>query len=203
MLLDTAVHVRLQFGFILQVVLLDALLAVGALLPHIARSLVAANVYIFTGEQCHHLVKHILPELEGALLACAGNLLRHAPVGPCLVVALLALAAEPRICAQCAQRVTGDLNLGHYGDEALLCILHNLLYLLLCVVAAIGDAVESLVVACRGLLAQASNLGEQRVFLYLYAPALVLGQVPVETVHLVHGKDVQHLLYCLNVPEVA
>ena len=177
-------------------------MAVGALFPHVTWSLIASDVYILAGEQLHDLGQYILPELERALATGAGNLLRYAPVGPCLVVALFAFATQPWVCAERTERVSRNLNLGNNCNETLLGILYNLLDIFLCVVTAIRNAVKTLIVSCGRLLAQASYLGEQGVFLYFDAPSLVLGKVPVETVHLVQCKNVNDLFNSLDVPEV-
>ena len=85
--------------------------------------------------------------------------------------------------------MAGKLNLRYNLDVALGCICYNLAALLLCVevgavrlacvVAAIYAVGNPVVVAC------SADTRQKRVFLYLDTPALVIGQVPVEAVHLV------------------
>ena len=49
----------------------------------------------------------------------------------------------------------------------------------------------------------AAHARQSGPFLYLDAPALVVAQVPVETVHLVDGHEVDHLLHLVDREEVA
>ena len=85
--------------------------------------------------------------------------------------------------------MAGKLNLRYNLDGALGCICYNLAALLLCVevgavrlacvVAAIYAVGNPVVVAC------SADARQKRVFLYLETSGLVIGQVPVEAVHLV------------------
>ena len=71
--------------------------------------------------------------------------------------------------------------------------------------AVLGVVKELLTVAVVGkrTLTDGTHLGELGVLGDVYAPALVVGQVPVETVHLVQSHEVQHLLHLVLVEEVA
>ena len=46
-----------------------------------------------------------------------------------------------------------------------------------------------------GLVALGTNLGEQRIFLYLDAPSLVVGEMPMEAVDIVQREHVDKLAY--------
>ena len=103
--------------------------------------------------------------------------------------------------------MAGELNLGYHLDVALGCVCHNLAALLLCVevwavglacvVAAINAVGNPVVAAC------CTNGCEAWVFLYLEAPSLVIGEVPVETVELVVRHHVDYALYFIEPEEVA
>ena len=54
-----------------------------------------------------------------------------------------------------------------------------------------------------GLLALGANLGEQRIFLYLDAPSLVVGEMPMEAVDIVQGEHVDKLAYGIGSYEMA
>ena len=103
--------------------------------------------------------------------------------------------------------MTGEVNLGDNLDVACLCIVNNLLEVVECVVhatAILGIVIEILSVGvAERSLADSTDLGQLWIFGNLHAPALVIGQVPVETVHLVENHDVENLLYLLLVEEVA
>ena len=51
--------------------------------------------------------------------------------------------------------------------------------------------------------APAALLCQQRVFLYLDAPTLVVGQVPVKFVYLIHGEHIEQLFHLVGREEVA
>ena len=87
-----------------------------------------------------------------------------------------------------------ELDLGNDGDEAIRGILDDLLDLLLSIVATI-----LLTVALDTLGADA---GQARVLLDLDAPALILREVPVQTVDLEHAQEVDVLLHILDGEEV-
>ena len=98
---------------------------------------------------------------------------------------------------------------GLYLAEGIYCtqclrVGHHLLYLLLRVESAVGSAVvfASAVGSHLAALAPRADLGELRVLLDLDAPALVVGEVPVEAVHLVAGQQVDVLLREFDRPEV-
>src|SRR5439155_15190820 len=96
--------------------------------------------------------------------------------------------------------VTRHLDLGNDRDEARLRVRDRLAYIVLRVVAAMPLAVERpLRAIARGtaddrLLAPRADGGQLRVLLDLDAPALVLGEVPVEGVHLVEREQIDVLL---------
>ena len=64
-LLDTVHKVALKLILILESLLLDALLAVRALLPASARALVATEVDILRWEEREYLIENTLDKLEG------------------------------------------------------------------------------------------------------------------------------------------
>lgn len=96
-----------------------------------------------------------------------------------------------------------DLDLGDYRNETLGGILHHVAHLILREETAVGLAVLTLVAAYGRRLADAAHLGQAGIFLNLDTPALVLGKVPVETVDLVHGEYVDHVLHLVDAEYVA
>ena len=99
--------------------------------------------------------------------------------------------------------MTGDINLGDNLNETLLGILHNILYILMGVETAIVYAIGLHITPGAHLaLAPSAHFGKFRIFLYFNAPALVLGQVPVKTVHLIGCHHIYNLLHLLLAIEV-
>ena len=80
---------------------------------------------------------------------------------------------------------------------------HDLAHLILGIETAVADAVVGVeVLADAGAVAPRADFGELRIFLDLDAPALVLGQVPVEPVDLIGGGNVDVALGLLDRPEM-
>ena len=173
----------------LQVFRCNARLTLRAALPHGFRTLVAAYVYILRREECHHLVKHIVDEMERFVIAHTQHTVRHAPLLPHLVGP--SGAAQFGVGGQGGLHVAGHVNLGYDGDVAFGSVAHNVLDVLLCVIPAIGCAVIlAAVVSDDGLGASCANLGQERILLYFDAPPLVVGQMPMETVDVVQRQYV-------------
>ena len=104
--------------------------------------------------------------------------------------------------------MTGEVHLGDDLDVASLGIGNDLAQVLEGVehaTAVLGVVEELLSVAIVGkrALTDGTHLGELGIFGDVYAPALVVGQVPVEAVHLVQSHDVQYLLHLVLVEEMA
>ena len=117
-----------------------------------------------------------------------------------------------------SHEVSGHVHLGKHIDMTLSGITHHLAHLLLGIVegailaARLGtfaspihlsvllDTSDGSVIAA---LALGTDGGELRILLDFGTPALVVGQVPVEDVHLVDGHQVDHLLYLLDGEEMA
>ena len=100
--------------------------------------------------------------------------------------------------------MAGHVDFGDHGDVALLSVLHNLARLLLGVETAVGNAVVEVGVSAKdGTRTLRTDGGELGIFLNLYAPTLIVGQMPVEDVHVVHSQQVDELLDEAHTPEVA
>ena len=98
-----------------------------------------------------------------------------------------------------------DIDFRYHGYSFRSGIRHNLLDLVLCEIASVRDPVifdiiPSLSDGC--LLPHGTEFGQLRVSLDLHPPALVIGKMPVEGIHLVDRHDVQVLLYLINPEEM-
>ena len=206
-LLDAGGHVALQLFLGGEVVMvlesqrLDAGLAQRAFPPPVLRALVAADMDVLGREDVHHLGQDILQEGEGFLLAHAEDISGDAPAGPDLVRA--AGAAQLRIGGEGRDHVAGKIDLGDDDDVAVGRVGHDLAHLILGIETAVADAVVGVeVLADAGAVAPRADFREFRIFLDLDAPALVLGQVPVQPVDLIGGGNVDVALGLLNRPEM-
>ena len=183
--------------------LLDFSLALGTLLPALLRAFVAADVDVGRGEHVAEFGEDRLEEVERLGVAAAEHLAHHAPIGSNLIGA--ARAAQVGEDVQGTLHVARHVYLGHHVDVALCCITHHLAAVILRVVAAVGDVVVDAHPARTDdrLLPHAAFLCQLGQRLHLEAPALVLGQVPVELVAAVQGHRIQELLDELHAEEVA
>ena len=158
-------------------------------------------MHVGAGEQLDHFRQHVLQELEGAFLdveqgGVDAPFVEH--------VDLLAGHAEFRIRGHRGLRMPGGVDLRDDGDVAFRCIAHHVADLVLGVVAAIRTRfpVAAHAAIARGNAA-AADLGQLRISLDLDAPALVVGQVPVEGVELVQRHRVEQLLDFIHGLEMA
>ena len=147
-------------------------------------------------EQLEDLFEHVLQKREHLVLH-REHAVEDAPPGRDLE--RLAAVAELRVCGNGRTRVSGHLDLGHDRDEAVSGVAHDLAHVVLRVEAAVGLAG----VAPRGRIARrrselavrspGADVSQLRVALDLDAPALIVGEVPVEDVELVQRQQIQVL----------
>ena len=79
----------------------------------------------------------------------------------------------------------------YFGNDInviLLAVIHNFPYVLLAVIPFHFDAVA------HGLLARAAHFGEQGILVGFYSPALIVGQMPMESVYFQQRQHVNLLL---------
>ena len=200
---------RLQSIDVAKPFFLNATLAVGVALPGRRGTLVAADVDIVVGEHLGDVAQDAFEEVDGLVLAdvqhVGADAARNAHG-----VGFRWVAAELRICRHDGHHVAGHVDFGDDFDVALLGVGHDFAQVVERVVAA--AAVFRIVVergAVRGVVAlhraraDGSHGGQFRIFGNFDAPALVVGQVPVEAVELVDGSCVEQFLHLFLVEEVA
>ncbi len=204
-ILYSAYEIALEFLFILETVVFDALLAGRTFFPFGFACFVSSYVYVFAWEDAAHFVKHVLQELESLFPSGAEQICVDSPSGPYLVVVVFAKTSQPRITCEGRLRVSGHL---YFRDDryATLCgIFDYLLGFFLRVITSVRDAVIAYVGVERsyeGFLAYGTGFREFGIFLYLQSPALVVRKVPVEGVYLVKCKNVDIILDLLNIEEM-
>ena len=171
--------------------------AVRTLLPLRHIYLVATDMEVLRWEEGAHLCQNLFENAIVALLGCANHTSAVVVAIHCqLVVGVV--AEHIGIDAQESCAMTREVYLGDNLDIALCCVCHNLLNLLLGVVTAI----LLVPLAERGAqrrvtTTETTHLSQVGVRLNLYAPALRVGQVPMQFVYLVVGDIVniaQHIL---------
>ena len=109
----------------------------------------------------------------------------------------LALHAQLRVSSNRRLRVARHLDLRNHGDVPLTRILDDFADLTLRVETAVRLFVEAVwissLMAQPRFFAPRSNLREARVLFDLNAPALIVGEVPVESVQFVQGQQIDKL----------
>ncbi len=192
-------HPALEFGFGLEAVGLHPRLALRARLPAHARSFVAADVDRRGGKERADLIQHVFVEADRVVVAGAEDVVLHAPRAARHARQVLARAREFGIRRQRRAVMARQFDLGNDGDVAGLRVREHLADLVLRVeVRTVLDVVEFLLglvaaVVARRFRAHGSVADELGVLLDFDAPALVLGEVPVEHVQLVLGHQVDDL----------
>ena len=207
-LLDPVGHIALQvlLGGAVLVVLesqfADLGLAVGVGFPFLLGALVAPDMDVFRREEVRHFGQDVLQEDHRLFLADVEDLVRDAPFGANLVGTCA--AAQFRVGGQRRDHVAGKVDLGDDGDAQFVRVCDDVPDLVLGVVSAVADAVVALpVLGDHRAVAEGADLREFGIALELDAPALVLGQMPVEAVELVHRHDVEVAFHFRYAEEMA
>src|SRR5437667_842674 len=196
----------LELILVLEAFRLHARLRRGSLPPLGLWAFVAADVDELRRKEREHLVEDVLEETQH-VIANTQDVIGDAPVREYLDG--LSGVAELGIRRDRGDRVSGHLDLRDHGDAAIGGVPHDLPHVVLRVEAPMRLARElperRILRSRRGhrVLAPGADLGEPRVLLDLDAPALVLGEVPVEDVDLVQRKEIEMLEHELLRHEVA
>ena len=160
-------------------------------------------MYISEREHICKFIDYILCKLHSLRIGNIDHITRHTLPQPNLVLVFGVAREELRIRSNGRLRMSGYINFGNYLNKTLLCIFYNLFYIFTGIETTIAYSIRLYISPCADLaVAPSANLGQLRVFLYLDAPALVLGQVPMEAVHLVSSHNIKNLLYLLLAVEV-
>ena len=175
--------------------------------PLLRGALVATDMDVVVGEDGCHMAEDTLEEVDDTVIAHVENIMGDATVYAHLIL-LAGVATELGIRSHGSHHVAGEVHFGDYLYVACLGVGNNLAQVLEGVehaTAVLGVIKEFLSVAIVGkrTLAYGTHFGEFGILGDVYAPTLVVGQMPVEAVHLVKGHDVQHLLHLFLVEEVA
>lgn len=100
--------------------------------------------------------------------------------------------------------MAGKVDFGNNSDITFGCISHNILDFFLGIEAAIGLAVIlARVMADNSLLAVGTDSSQFRTFLDFDAPALVVGKMPMQAIHIVQALHVDELLHLIYRKEMA
>ena len=192
-------HPALQVVLVRQAQLADTRLRERARLPLILYGLVAAGMDPVTRKERQHFGQHVLHEMHGRVRRIE-DVGVHAPVREDFE--LLAGVAEPRIRGDRGLRVPRHLDFRHDRDEARLGVRDDLADVVLRVESAVRNVIVDplrrvrirMLDADERLTAPGSHRREQRILLDVDAPSLIVGQMPVKTVQLMDGEEIDVFL---------
>ena len=182
-------------------------LAFGIVFPGVDRTFVTADVDALTREEVHDFGEDVFGKLHGGGVGDVDDIVRNASLAPHLVAAR-GIAAIFGIGSHCGRAVARHVDFWHDGDVALLGIGHHVANFVLRVeVRAVGLVNPILLglieIGEEAIGGDAAHGGELRIFLDFHTPALVVGEVPVEGVHLIVRHDVEHAFHLVDREEVA
>ena len=200
---------RLQPVHIAESFLFDAAFAVGIVFPLVGGTFVAADVDIVVGEHLGDVAEYAFQEVDGFVFSDIQNVLADAARNAHRI-GFRRVATQFGIGRHGCHHMTGHIDFGNDFDVAFLGVGDDFAQVVERVEAAatIFRVVVERSFVCRVVTrhrttANRANSGQFRVFGNLDAPALVVGQVPVETVEFVNRSDIEQFFYLILVEEVA
>ena len=183
--------------FILDVELLHARLHARRVVPFVFQRLIATHVDVSAGEQIDGFGEYVLQKGEGAFL----DIEQGRENAPFLGHGARRLVghAEFRIRHHGCRGMSGHFDFRHHVDMACGGIGDDVAHLLLCVEAADDARLAGLGIDVRlGRVARGhaprAHRSELGILFDLQAPGLVIGEMPVQRVHLVQRHPIDELL---------
>ena len=182
-------------------------LAFGIVLPCRGGTLVAADVDGFIGEKFYQFLQNILGKLHGLRIGHVEDVARNAAVRPYHMIAAR-VAAVLGIGGHGSHEMAGHIDFRHNLDVECFGVVHHVAYFFLGVeIGAVGLVYPILRTGVQigepRIGRDAAHRSQAGVLLDFHTPALVVAEVPVETVHLVIGHHVEHSFHLLHAEEVA
>ncbi|MNU93097.1 hypothetical protein D3C71_830290 [compost metagenome] len=198
---QTLEHVRLQCFLVLQTQFADIGLHLRRILPLVLHCFVATDVDVLAREHLHDFGQDVFQELQ-RFIARIEQVRIHAPVGGRLRRAIHHTVF--RIGGNGGLRMAGNIHFRHHGDVACGGVGDHVADLLLRIETAVqmrrAVRVDARFASGRTTTA---DFGQLRVALDFHAPALVIGEMPMEGVELVRCHGVEQRLDLLDALEVA
>ena len=198
---------RLQFLYASKAFFLHTAQAVGIVSPLLGRTFITADVNILVRENLCHIVQHTLQEVDDLVLTDVEHVVRDAAVDAYAIL-LVGVATEFGVRCHCCHHMAGQVDLRHNFDMAFGCVSYDFLQVFLRVphaAAILSIVVESCTVAriAERTATDGADFCQFGVFGDFDTPALVVGQVPVETVYLIECHDVKDAFHFFLVKIVA
>ena len=155
----------------------------------------------FSREKLADLIQYIPYELPSGFFSDTHDIFRNAPLYTYLIWP--AGTAEPRIAGQSCDTMSRNLYLRNRNDMPVLGILHDFPDIILCIESAIR-LVYKRITLFAGIVrhvctfSDRTDFSQARILLNFDSPALILSQMPVESVQLMHSHHVDEGLHILH-----
>ena len=199
---------RLQVVHAAESFLLNATLAVGVVLPRRRRTFVAADVDVFIRKDLGDMAEHAFQEVDGLVFSDVQNVgadtARNAHA-----VGFRRVATQFGIGRHDRNHVAGHVDFRDDFDVAFLRVGHDFAQVVERVETAatifrvvVERGFVGCVVALHRAGADRSDGRQFRIFGNLDSPALVVGQVPVESVEFIDGSHVDEFFHLFLVEEM-
>ena len=197
--LDLVHEPAVKFLGTVQTILLNQSLAVRTVVPGGVIHLIASDVDVLRGEKRRYLLEYVG---ENLIVLHSGHTEDVVSLSVGADIGHVHRAGHLRKDAHQGAAVSGQVYLRDDLDMALGSVFHDLAYLLLSIISAV--AVMTLTVGGRTHLIIAppcALLCQLRILADLNPPAVVIGQMPVETVELMVGHPVYETEHMVHIVE--
>ena len=162
--------------------------------PLLCGTFITTNMDVVIGEDVGNIVQHTLEKINHSVIADIEHVMRDTAIHTHLVLfggVTTEFGIRSNSCHHMAREVYlgNDLNIacfgiGYYFAQFFLAIPHATT--VFCIIIK-RLAVTNIRERCR---TNGTNLRELGIFWYLHAPTLVVGQMPMEAIHLVKRHDI-------------
>ena len=160
----------------------DTCLAFRAFFPTGTRSFVATDMNILRWEDLNDFTHYIFQELHRLVVTDTEHIFKYTPTRAYFV--RTTCTSHFGVSSQCGKHVSGQVYFRNYRNVTFLCIFHDLFRFFLSKETAIRRIVILLCVSSDyRTTALRTYFRKFRILLNLDAPALVVRQVPVESIH--------------------
>ena len=146
---------------------------------------VTTNMNIFTREQSHHLIQHIMHKLYSEIIRDINYFTKHPHSAFHLY--LFFSGSQLRIGSNCCRAMRQNLYFRNNRYIQFLGISHDLLDILLSIVTSLRNIIKLIIFPFptqTGAFTFRTDFNQFRIFLYFNTPALIIRQMPMKGVHL-------------------
>ena len=180
----------------------DTGLTFGAFFPSHLGALVSSYVNVLGRKNLHNFCQYVIDKSQHAVVPCTKHFFGHTPHSPHFV--RTSGASQVRIRGQCRLHMSRQIDLGDHGNIAFGSIIHDFPGLLLRVKTAIRlTVIFTAIMPDHRFRATGTYCCQLRIFLYLDTPSLVVGNMPMQSVHVMQNHHIDKLLHLVHREKMA